>query len=94
MTATGSELYAAARARALGRRGDPQHTTRQPGPPAEPDPDRACTCSAGDPLPHLGRYHHLLSPVKRAPRTWCCSIGTAAGMCPCTAYTPRKDHHP
>jgi hypothetical protein len=84
MVVTGNELYAAARSKALG-----EALTRPSKTPGEPDPDGVCACTGADPLPHTGRYHHLLSVVKRGPRTWCCSIGTDAGPCPCNAFTPR-----
>jgi hypothetical protein len=89
--ATGNELYAAARAKALGRQ-----APARPAPDilAMPDPDRPCTCTGGDPLPHLGMYHHLLSVVYRGPQSWCCSIATGPGRCPCNAYTPAPDPGP
>jgi hypothetical protein len=83
---TGNAAYAAARRRALARTGDPQ-TARPAAPaPRTPAPCEPCRCSGDDPLPHLGMYHHLASAVPRGKRTWRCSIGTAAGWCPCTEY--------
>jgi hypothetical protein len=75
MTVNGNELYAAARARALGRTGDPQHAG---GPPAR-DWSRACGCG------HSGRLHNI-EHVKAE-----CSVATAAGPCGCRAYSPPEE---
>lgn len=81
----GSRQYAEARRRALARTGDPQKSQRGPGRPRDvADPALPCGCTAADPLPHNGWWHHL---TEGGNRTYC-TIATSAGRCPCESYEP------
>ena len=90
-TATGRELYEAARRKAQARRPvDPQQAPGRPGAPARV---AAMMSPCATVLPGGGAcgasgYEHAIGKRAGAEVRTRCSIATAAGPCECRAYTP------